>query len=201
MSRLLMEGDIQHCQTGVVLKRHLVLAAIVSVWPMSSALAQHDLSEFVHVRPITPQLERLVDTGYRLSTTFRDVVDDLQGTSVIVHLVPGKALPPEIDGALHFVTTASGDRYLRVSVRTDLDFTVLIAVLAHELQHASEIGQAPSVVDRGTLRDHYRLTGVRSCLDSDLECYGTLGARRTGNSVYAEMLSTSSRPLTPYPPR
>ena len=185
----------------MVLKRHLVLAVIVSLWPMSSALAQHDLSEFVHVRPVTPQLERLVNTGYRLSTTFRNVVDGLQGTSVIVHLVPGEALPPELHGALHFVTTASGYRYLRVYVRIDLDVTVLIAVLAHELQHASEIGQAPSVVDRGTLRDHYRLTGVRSCLDSDLECYDTLRARRTGNSVYAELLSASSRPLTPYPPR
>ena len=176
--------------TGVVLKRQLVLAVIVLVWPLSSALAQHDLSEFVHVRPTTPQLERLVDTGYRLSTIFRDVVDVLQGTSVIVHLVPGEALPPGLYGALHFITTASGYRYLRVDVRTNLEVTVLIAVLAHELQHASEISQAPSVVDHTTLRDHYRLTGVRSCLNSDLECYDTLQARRTGNSVYAEILST-----------
>ena len=113
--------------TGVVLKRQLVLAVIVLVWPLSSALAQHDLSEFVHVRPTTPQLERLVDTGYRLSTIFRDVVDVLQGTSVIVHLVPGEALPPGLYGALHFITTASGYRYLRVDVRTNLEVTVLIA--------------------------------------------------------------------------
>ena len=187
--------------TDMVLKRLLVLAVIVSVWPISSALAQPDRSTFVNVRPITPQLERLVDSGYRLSTTFRDVVDGLEGTSVIVHLIPGEALPPGLDGALQFVTTASVYRYLRVSVRTDLDFTVLVAVVAHELEHASEIGQATAVVDGGTLRDHYRLTGVRTCVDSDRECYDTLGARRTGNSVYAEMLSTSSRPLTPDLPR
>ena len=175
--------------TGVVLKQHLVLAVVVSVWPMSSALAQHNSPEFTHVRPITPQLKRLVEAGYRLSTTFRDVVDGLQGTSVIVHLVPGEALPPELYGALHFITTTSDYRYLRVYVRTDLDVSLLIAVLAHELQHASEIGQAPSVVNRGTLRDHYRLTGVRSCLDLDLECYDTIRARRTGNSVYTELLA------------
>ena len=179
----------------MALRRPLALAVILSVWPTSSALAQHGTSGVV--RPLTPQLERLVDTGYQLSTTFRDVVDGLQGTSVIVHVVPGEALSSELDGALHFVTTASGYRYLRVYVRTDLDPTLLIAVLGHELQHASEIGQAPSVVDRRTLRDHYRLTGVRSCLDSDLECYDTLRARRTGNSVYAEMLSTSSRNTEP----
>ena len=101
-------------------------------------------------------------------------------------------MPPELYGSLHFVTTASGYRYLRVSVRTDLELALLIAVLGHELQHVLEIVQAPSVVDSRTIRDHYRHSGVRSCMDSDRECYDTTLARRTGNSVYAEVLSTAS---------
>ena len=98
--------------TGMMLKRRFVLAAIVLMWPTPSPGAQHGSSEVVHVRPITPQLARLMDAGYRLSTTFRDLVDGLQGSSVIVHLVPGEALPPELYGALQFVTTVSGYRPL-----------------------------------------------------------------------------------------
>jgi len=162
------------------------------VWPVPSVLAQPGAPDVVHIRPLTPQLERLVAEGYRLSTTFRDVVDDLRESSVIVHLVPSESLPPGVAGALHFVTTAHGFRCLRVSIRIDLASELVIAVLAHELQHAFEIVQAPAVVDRRTMRDHYRLNGVRSCLDSDRKCYDTELAQRTGNSVYAEMLSTPS---------
>ena len=134
-----------HIATGMVLERSLILTVAVFVWPLSSARAQHDVSVLshgaaavVHVRPITPQLKKLVDTGYALSTTFRGVVDGLEGSSVIVHLVPDDALAPDLDGALQFVTTTPGFRYLRVFIRTDLESAVLIAVLAHELQHAAE---------------------------------------------------------------
>ena len=118
------------------------------------------------VRPITPELKQLVDTGYRQSHTFRSIVDGLVGSFVIVHLVPAASLPSDFAGGLQFVTTANGYRYLRIFVRTDLDPAVLIAVLGHELQHAFEIGQAPHVVDLATLRDFYRLTGIEACLDS-----------------------------------
>ena len=182
--------------TGMVLERCLALAAVVFLLP-AFALAQHGVSDVEHVRPVTPQLERLVDTGYRLSTTFRGVVNGLQASSVIVHLVPGVSLPAKLYGALHFVTTVNGYRYLRVSVRTDLESALTIAVLAHELQHAVEIGQAPLVVDRRTMRDHYRLTGVRSCLDSGRECYETTLALRTGNSVFAEVLGQDSHSTEP----
>ena len=73
-------------------------------------------------------------------------------------------------------------------MRTDLDPAVQIAVLGHELQHALEIGRAPQVVDLGTLRDFYRLTGVESCLDSRQECYDTPLAQSMGHMVYAEVL-------------
>lgn len=172
------------------LHRRLATIVFVFLFPASS-LAQHSGSDVEHLRPVTPQLERLMDKGYELSTTFRRVVDDLQGSSVIVHLVPATAFPPTLHGALHFVTTASDYRYLRVSIRTDLTPALTIAMLAHELQHASEIGQAASVVNGQTLRDYYRRIGIRSCLGSERECYDTVQARNTGNSVYAEILSRS----------
>ena len=159
--------------------------------PESDMVAQNGWSEVERLRPTTPQLERLVDMGYWLSPTFRDVVDGLQELSVIVQLVPGVTLAHGLDGALHFLTTFEGYRYLSVSVRTDLEFTLLIAVIAHELQHAIEIGQAPSVVDVWTMRDHYQLIGVRSCLDPELECYDTTLARKIGNAVYTELPPSS----------
>ena len=167
--------------------QRLALAMIaLSLVPGASVLAQEHLPE--PVRPMTRELKQLVDSGYRQSHTFRSVVEGLVGSFVIVHIVPATSLPTGLAGGLHFVTTASGYRYLRISMRTDLSPSVLIAMLGHELQHALEIGQAADVVDLATLRDHYRLTGVESCLDSLHECYDTLGAQTTGRSVYAEVL-------------
>ena len=175
------------------MKRCLALAVLTLLLaPCAAALAQDRSVSANPIRPVTAELEQFMDAGYRQSSTFRTIVDGLAGSFVIVHLVPAAALPSGFAGALHFVTTANGYRYLRISIRTDLDPAVLIAVLGHELQHAFEIAQARHVVDLGTLRDFYRLTGIPSCLDSRHECYDTTLAQRTGNLVYAEVLSTSA---------
>ncbi len=166
------------------------LAVVVAAWVLASGpsgLAQQQSRSVAPVRPITPELKQLVDLGYQRSDTFRSIVDGLVGLFVIVHLVPSASLPSGLVGGLQIVTTAAGYRYLRISMRTDLDPAVLIAALGHELQHASEIGQAPAVVDSGTLREFYRLTGIESCLDSRHECYDTLRAQTMGHSVYAEV--------------
>ena len=175
------------------MKRRLAFATLsVLLLARPSALAQ-DRSRLVDpVRPVTPQLVQLVKTGYRQSHTFRKIVDDLAGSFIIVHLVPAASLPSGLAGGLRFVTTANGYRYLRIFVLPDLDPAVLIAVLGHELQHASEIGHAPDVVDPGTLRDFYRLTGPPTCTKSPHECYDTPLARKTGHSVYVEVLGASS---------
>ena len=171
------------------MKRRLALVVVtLLLGPGAFTLAQERSTSAAPVRPITPELKQLVDTGCRQSHTFRSIVDALVGSFVIVHLVPAVSLPSGVSGGLRFVTTANGYRYLRISMRTDLDPAVLIAMLGHELQHAVEIGQAPHVVDLGTLRDFYRLTGIESCLDSRHECYDTPLAQTMGHSVYAEVL-------------
>ncbi len=175
------------------MKRRLALAVLTLLLaPCAAALAQDRSVSADPIRPVTAELEQLMDTGYRQSSTFRTIVDDLAGLFVIVYLVPAASLPSGLPAGLYFVTTANGYRYLRISIRTDLDPAVLIAVLGHELQHAFEIAQARHVVDRKTLRDFYRLTGIASCRYSRHECYDTTLAQRTGNSVYAEVLSTSA---------
>ena len=177
------------------MKRRLALAVLtLFLAPCAAALAQDRPASADPIRPVTAELEQLVDAGYRRSSTFRTIVDGLAGSFVIVHVVPAAALPSGLAGGLYFVTTANGYRYLRIFVRTELDPAMLIAMLGHELQHAFEIAQAPHVVDLGTLREFYLLTGIPSCPDSRHECYDTALAQRTGNSVYAEVLSASAEP-------
>ena len=173
-----------------------VVAALILLWSRAG-VAQTSSPTVDPVRAITPELRQVVELGYERSPTFRSIVDGLAGCSVIVHLVPTASLPSDLVGGLQLVTTAAGYRYLRVSMRTDLDLAQLIAVLGHELQHAFEIGQAPAVVDAITLREFYRLRGVESCLDSAHECYDTLGARTMGHSVYTEVLAGAPEPGLP----
>ncbi len=170
------------------MKRCLALVVVTLLLaPGGSALAQERALHTDPVRPVTPELKRLLDAGYRQSRTFRAIVDGLAGSFIIVHLVPAESLPSGVTSGLKFVATINGYRYLRIFTPTDLDPALLIAVLGHELQHALEIGRAPHVVDLGTLREFYRLTGVESCLDSHQECYDTPLAQSMGHMVFAEV--------------
>jgi hypothetical protein len=70
-------------------------------------------------------------------------VGELKGI-VYVHHSP--SLPKGLEGALlsNIVSTPDGTRYLTVAVRPNVTGDHLIAVIAHELQHAIEVLASPA---------------------------------------------------------
>ncbi len=136
--------------------------------------------ELRRVRPVTRELAWLMEAGYEQSPTFRAIVDQLAGKSVIVHVEPSNSLPSGVDGVLRFAAATPRFRYLRVSLRVGLHPKIMVAILAHELQHALEIDQASWVVDVDTLRELYQVIGVPTCKLSGRECYDTEPARLVG---------------------
>ena len=69
----------------------------------------------------------------------------------------------------------------------DLTGNQLIATIGHELQHATEIGNAPSVVSRETLSRLYRTVGSENYARSDE--WETAAAQRAGDLVRRELAS------------
>src|SRR5262245_28297837 len=99
------------------------------------------------LRPLDCRLAAVIADGLTRSATFRQLVERVGALNgiVFIHLKPyvNPQTRRELDGGMsHAVTTAGAFRLLHVMVgATQGDRP--IAILAHELQHAIEVLEAP----------------------------------------------------------
>jgi hypothetical protein len=115
-----------------------------------------------HVRPTDPRLQEALQVGLTQSPTFRGLVQALDASDVIVYpsLTLGR---PGLRGYLvHSLTIAGPNRYLRVVLSVRMTDTHLVAVLAHELQHAVEVAEATHVRSAPELRTFFEQVGFRT---------------------------------------
>lgn len=160
----------------------LTLDAPLSAYPLNAA-AVDPLRP--HVRGLTPKMKELIALGKRRSATFRSLVETLDQSDIVVYIESTNALPSGLDGRLMFLTSAGGVRYLHAQVTAGLNVEELIAVAAHELQHAVEVAMHPEVRDSVTLGLLYERIGVRST--AARERYDTAAAQLAGKRVRAEL--------------
>jgi hypothetical protein len=115
-----------------------------------------------HVRTVDARLQSHIDEGRLRSSFFRALVARLDASDVIVYAESDCALPPRIFGRLAFMGAAGGRRYVHVLISCALGDDEHIAALGHELRHAVEIADAPSVIDAASLGREYRRIGFAS---------------------------------------
>ena len=102
-----------------------------------------------------------------------------------------------VSGGLTFIGEAHGIRWVRATVdsgtpsflRTCQDIVRLTSILGHELQHALEASQAPSLLDEREFAAWFRSIGV----DEGPRVLDTLAARRTGAQVANELRGMARR--------
>jgi hypothetical protein len=157
----------------------LCVVALSLAMPLSAAPSR----ENAHVRPVHPDLLKLVDEGVAQSDTFRSLVDRLQQTDVVALIEYGN-LPTDLAGGLRFITRAGSLRLLRVSIKRTLARRQMIATIAHELQHALEIAAAAEVVDEASLQSFYRKIDRHG---PAVDRFDTDDAQRVGQVVGADL--------------
>ncbi len=101
-----------------------------------------------HVRALDIISTLALQRGVAESPRFRSLVDELERSDVIVHVVATPTLPSGVVGTMRFVTRLSGTRYVRIDLASMAAADLRVATLAHELQHACEIAR----VDRRLAR-------------------------------------------------
>lgn len=138
------------------------------------------------VRGATPAINTMLANGVRRSSTLARLVKEIDSTDVIVYVELISTLPAGLDGRLTFLTTAGGIRYLRVQVPTNVAKDDLLAVIGHELQHALEVAENPSVRSSDDLAVLYRRIGVQG---ASTDRFDTAAARSIGRRVRAELLN------------
>lgn len=142
------------------------------------------------VRASHPRLAHLLLAGEQRSATFRDLIARLQVSDVIVHL---ESAPPghPLDGGMQFVGAIGLARYVRVTLRTDLQAEALMALIGHELRHAVEVAENPEIRDEVSFRGYYEERGRPSHRGRNVT-YDTRAAVEAGQRVAVELRMTQA---------
>src|SRR6185503_2699984 len=96
-------------------------------------------------RPVDPTALETLDLALERSAVVRTLIEALERSNVVVHIQSSGDLPIGLRGATRFVVSRGGYRYLRITIRAQLPRELRVAILAHELQHASEIAGSPEI--------------------------------------------------------
>jgi hypothetical protein len=140
-----------------------------------------------HIRSSEAELLAAVHDGIHLSPTLQHIVGRLETSDVIVYLMfnrPAAAARPTAHISL--LATSAGRRYLRVTIDRSSTGCERIALLGHELHHALEIAESPSVTDEAGLAALYRRIGFRSVNDHT-DCFDSVGAILAGQLIAREL--------------
>ena len=168
-----------------------VLLLAVAFLTAASAITGASESTLTRVRSAERSMTEIIRAGVARSLTFRHLVQTLERSDLIVYVEPSS----RVDGGyLRFATVAGQSRWVQVVVNPKRPINQILAMIGHELQHAIEISEAPSVVDEATMAGLYRRIGVKSCGNPSRACYETRGAQVTGATIFRELSGRSVPP-------
>ena len=123
-------------------------------------LQSNQVNSGPRVRPHDKRSAALLVEGLRLSATVRHLVDQLEQRQVVVYVQIENRLKGRLAGSLTWIVGTRHVRYVRVSINPVLRGAAAVAVLGHELQHAVEVANQPSIVDDKSLNAFYREHGI-----------------------------------------
>ena len=129
------------------------------------------------VRPEDAAIRALIDHGMEQSTTFREVIDDLDHANVIVYVrfsrcaqgVPACLLWASGDGDVRFLLIRI-DRFGRSSDE-------LTALMAHELQHAREVAADSGITNLVSFQNSFASHGWKHAAGVETEEAGRIAKR------------------------
>ena len=158
---------------------------MLTIMMLALALTVQDSPER-HVRATEPKILTLIDAGLSRSETFRRLVATLNESDVIVYIEP-KLTRQALGGYMvHNVVAQGNYRYVRIAVQTRGSQRRLVSLLAHELQHAVEVAQAPEARDAESLERAFSRIAIKfGC--GGTTCYETQAAKNVEYIVGEEL--------------
>jgi len=126
---------------------------------LAAAPARVQAGSTQRVRSSSPYLKLLITSGVERSPTFRDIVERLETSDLIVEVECGRFTSSMLAGRTALLAALPGVRYVLVEVGCPLSSAPALATIGHELRHALEIATARWVVDDETLALFYTQIG------------------------------------------
>jgi len=170
------------------------LLIIALVFPLTGTVSAESLPDqvprFCQVRTTDHRVAVALEQGLRISATFRELVDHINASDVVVYVsADARALPPGIDGHLTFLSATGGFRYVVVHVNTMVSLPRLVSLLGHELQHAREVAETDGIVDSASMaREYAGGLGYQNRWVSHEHSFDSRAAIRAGEQVLSDVL-------------
>ncbi|MCX6549866.1 MAG: hypothetical protein NTY02_02465 [Acidobacteria bacterium] len=145
------------------------------------------------LRAETVRLRLAVERSQEDSRTFAALSATLKRHNVIVYITSGSCDLGRRDACLlHYVTTGSGYRYLRIVIRDTAPPARLAGQLAHELQHAVEVAES-NAANGSAVAALFRRIGSPCAGQHLTTCYETEAAISVQYQVLAEINAARRR--------
>jgi hypothetical protein len=144
-----------------------------------------------HVRTVDSKILALIDAGISGSATFRGLIATLNESDVIVYIAPNLSRHTLGGYLAHNIVSRGQFRYVRIAIDITGSEDRLISVLAHELQHAIEVAQAPDARDAQSVERLFSQLAVAFGCDRS-NCFETKAAKDV-QSIVKEELDESQR--------
>jgi hypothetical protein len=138
------------------------------------------------IRPTDDRAAALLLNGLERSARLRALADTIDAAHVVVYLTVDPRVDAGLAGRLTFMGNAGRYRYVRVAVNPRLSGDVLIATLAHELQHVVEVIEHPDVTSERSLGKLYERIG-RSTRVGGIQGWETSAAQEVTYEVRREL--------------
>jgi len=173
-----------HCTWGLA-----AAFAVLAVFWIGAAPARADdpWKPPPRVRPGTDDTRRLVADGMARSAAIRGMVDRLERSDLVVYIRHRVFVESAIDGWIGMLSASAGRRYVVIELACGRTWVDQLVTLGHELHHAVEIANQPSVVNARSLAAFYQRIGVRTSGLGTAERFETAGARETAMQVRREV--------------
>jgi len=139
------------------MRQHLCVVAVLAGSLLQAQVATKPPLPLARVRPIDSYARDLLLDAWRSSVTVRALIATLEESDLFVQVEAAKFSSRR--GRLYFLSGTRECRWLRVCVRVPGLRQDVLPVLAHELQHAVEIAQAPEARDAQALEALMRRIG------------------------------------------
>jgi len=158
---------------------------MVAMLVLSAVLSAQD-APVHHVRASDAKVAALLNAGMSHSTTFREIVDTLDRSDVVVY-VESKTDRQALGGYLKHSVVAAGEyRYLQIAIEARGSERRLVSLLAHELQHAVEVSQHKDVRDARAMEQLFNSLAIKFGCDGST-CTETQAAKDVEATVNAEL--------------
>jgi hypothetical protein len=191
------ERNGAHRSTGsgralVVSASNLAGLAFLAMLTLAAVPAAAQDERPPHVRP-ERGMRHLVDEAARRSPAIREWIDRLEELNVTVYIRAQAFVQVDLEGRIALLSSAGSRRYLVIELACGRSELTQMATLGHELFHAIEIAEEPSVVNPGTLADLYSRIGIQTGDSMGLRTFETAAAAAAGQRARRQLLTNTTR--------